>query len=383
MALILSDLFWQTQSTFMLTLAAGEAGLNRKVTWVHTIEDSKTVNFRRSGDLMITTGLTYGGEAWLKSLIQALHSRGCCGLIINEGKYIKQEDLTGEVVRLCDKLCFPLFTMPWKVDVADVLQNYCDRLLREAHRDDGITKALSRLLFHGSEGDQALAELKEYGYRMDGSYCVAVAEVDLAHSHLEKVNRTMALFEEMLQSCSLKAHLFLHGGSLVLVLSHPAADAFRSFRQRCREEGLRVGFGIQVERLREIAVSYSYACFSFSLAGKDSSGETAFAEDVYRLCFSCGNQELLHEIRQTYLGVIYDCDSKNHTELLQTLRQYLACDGNVQQVAARMFIHRNTVNFRIRKIRELTGCRLGTLDEKLRYQLALCISDYLDAYGSE
>lgn len=47
-----------------------------------------------------------------------------------------------------------------------------------------------------------------------------------------------------------------------------------------------------------------------------------------------------------------------HTELLHTLRAYLFFDQNVTETAKRLFIHRNTLLYRIRHVEELLGIKL-------------------------
>lgn len=46
-----------------------------------------------------------------------------------------------------------------------------------------------------------------------------------------------------------------------------------------------------------------------------------------------------------------------------TLRTYLECNKNVNETADKLFIHRNTLNYRIKRIKELTGLNLNNADE--------------------
>lgn len=52
-------------------------------------------------------------------------------------------------------------------------------------------------------------------------------------------------------------------------------------------------------------------------------------------------------------------------------------------VPIRMYVHRNTVNFRIKKLRELTGSNLTSLEEKMEFKMAFLIQDYLRTFHSE
>ena len=64
---------------------------------------------------------------------------------------------------------------------------------------------------------------------------------------------------------------------------------------------------------------------------------------------------------------------RHRAELLPTLREFLACSGSWNACAATMYVHVNTVRYRIRRIEELTGRDLSRLDDQVDFFLALRI----------
>jgi len=56
-----------------------------------------------------------------------------------------------------------------------------------------------------------------------------------------------------------------------------------------------------------------------------------------------------------------------------TLREFLASSGSWNACAAKMYVHVNTVRYRIRRIEELTGRDLSCLDDQVDFFLALRI----------
>ena len=69
------------------------------VSWVYISEDISTSTFLNGGELIITTGVTSGErEDWLRAFIKELIKRGTCGLILNTGRYIFEEDITDEII---------------------------------------------------------------------------------------------------------------------------------------------------------------------------------------------------------------------------------------------------------------------------------------------
>ena len=80
---------------------------------------------------------------------------------------------------------------------------------------------------------------------------------------------------------------------------------------------------------------------------------------------------VLRSFRERLLGPLLAYDDQHRAELLPTLREFLACSGSWNTCAARMYVHVNTVRYRIRRIEELTGRDLSRLDDQVDFFLAL------------
>ena len=73
------------------------------------------------------------------------------------------------------------------------------------------------------------------------------------------------------------------------------------------------------------------------------------------------------------LGPLVAYDERHRAELLPTLREFLACSGSWNACATTMYVHVNTVRYRIRRIEELTGRDLSSLGDQVDFFLALRI----------
>ena len=82
---------------------------------------------------------------------------------------------------------------------------------------------------------------------------------------------------------------------------------------------------------------------------------------------------MLQSFRERLLGPLLAYDDRHRAELLPTLREFLACSGSWNTCAAKMYVHVNTVRYRIRRIEELTGRDLSCLDDQVDFFLALRI----------
>ena len=90
---------------------------------------------------------------------------------------------------------------------------------------------------------------------------------------------------------------------------------------------------------------------------------------VYKLLMSVENKRNLAEYCNECLGKLAEYDRKNKTDYLGTLRLYLENDSSIAEVARITYVHRNTVNYKIKKIKEILGCEL-TQKDKLELMLA-------------
>jgi len=63
-------------------------------------------------------------------------------------------------------------------------------------------------------------------------------------------------------------------------------------------------------------------------------------------------------------------DERN-ADLVQTLDAYLRLQGSVNGVARELYLHRNTVRHRLRRIAKLTGADLTDADALLALRLAI------------
>ncbi|MDR1806554.1 MAG: helix-turn-helix domain-containing protein [Propionibacteriaceae bacterium] len=70
---------------------------------------------------------------------------------------------------------------------------------------------------------------------------------------------------------------------------------------------------------------------------------------------------------------LIDYDESADTHLVTTLRTWLATFGDAQAAAAQLFIHPNTLRYRLRRIAEVSGLDLTNPDERFAAELQLRI----------
>ncbi len=86
---------------------------------------------------------------------------------------------------------------------------------------------------------------------------------------------------------------------------------------------------------------------------------------------------ILEEFAQYAVGLLLEYDRKNCTNLVETLEQYFECGGNVSIAAKKMFLHRNTLIYRVEKIEGILGIDLKETQTVFEIQLGLRIVNFL------
>lgn len=95
-----------------------------------------------------------------------------------------------------------------------------------------------------------------------------------------------------------------------------------------------------------------------------------------------GSQNLVHLCNNEVIALVL-YDKKNGTNLVEVLQAYLLHERNTTETAKALFIHRNTMLYKIHKIEEIMGC--GLEDPMLRERLLFScrVLEYMTKYRKE
>lgn len=148
-----------------------------------------------------------------------------------------------------------------------------------------------------------------------------------------------------------------------------------------REYGmdLRIGVGNSRAYLDEVKNSRNEASAALRAAEVSGlKGNIFFYRDqgIYTLLSHVDDTRILDTYVEEKLGKLLQADELNDGKLSETLENYLNCSCNAKKTAEEMFLHRNTLNYRLKKIREILGCDLEKLDTCLELKLAFLIWRY-------
>lgn len=156
----------------------------------------------------------------------------------------------------------------------------------------------------------------------------------------------------------------------------------REAQENLGRKAMTVGIGRPYPGARRVSQSYREALTAVKV------GE-ALAKDAAVWYFGdLGPYRFLHELRgsqemqafhREVIGVIKSYDREHGTNLLETLACYFAHDGNLQSTAAALYVHKNTVAYRLRKIEEITGLSLRRPNDRFYLELGLRLDKMVDS----
>lgn len=136
----------------------------------------------------------------------------------------------------------------------------------------------------------------------------------------------------------------------------------------------RMGIGGAYPDLKMVGKSFKEANTALSIAKKfDRNGSIVFFEDVgiHRILAMIQNTEDIRDFCNDFLKDLKNSDPDNTNMLLETLHNYLLSDCAIKTTAQKMFLHPNTVAYRIKKIKQIIKYDLESAEFKFTYLFAL------------
>ena len=142
-----------------------------------------------------------------------------------------------------------------------------------------------------------------------------------------------------------------------------------------------VGIGTIATHLRDLAKSYKEAQIAIEV-GK------VFDTERYIINYeNLGIGRLIYQLPTTLCEMfLQEVFKKNpidalDQETLFTIYKFFENNLNVSETARKLFVHRNTLVYRLEKIKKLTGLDLREFDDAITFKVALMVKKYLTSRG--
>ena len=220
-------------------------------------------------------------------------------------------------------------------------------------------------------------------FDLDGTFQAALVSTgDL--DKMDTVERKRIAYRMQLNLANLthNGHFFYYDSYFVIIMNamreDECSEILESFAARLHtrmpERAVYIGVSDQVKGIENLHYVYKRARAAAEMAVTRKSRLQYFDRmGLYRLLYIVEDQDLLRKLSEEPLAPLLEYDREHNGEYLATLESYLRCGGSIKRMSEEMFIHRNTILYRMANIKKLLGCSLEEPEEKLAYAVACMI----------
>lgn len=140
---------------------------------------------------------------------------------------------------------------------------------------------------------------------------------------------------------------------------------------------VRVAYGTIIDELKDVSKCYKEASMALDVgrifyAHRDvlAYNELGIGRLIYQLPYS---------LCEMFLQEVFRGDALNQfdKETLATVNAFFENDLNISETARKMYLHRNTLGYRLDKIQKTTGLDVKKFDDALTFKIALMVSDHM------
>lgn len=139
-----------------------------------------------------------------------------------------------------------------------------------------------------------------------------------------------------------------------------------------------VGIGSVAKKIKEIGTSYKEAQLALLVGGIFYDEKTILSYETL------GIGRLIYQLPKTLCKLFLDEIFKDKmqeildTETISTFEKLCECSFNLSETARALFLHRNTLIYRIEKVKEATGLDLRIFEDAVIFKVAMMVKKYLE-----
>ncbi len=380
MSLTLEEVIQSTKDRYKLKLLAGERGISRITSWALVMEDKNIAQYFLGNELVVTSCLGAPKEEDLMMFVQLLVEKHAVGIVVNTGKYIFQ--IPPAILSYCDSHNLPLLTMPWEMSMNSFIRNCCMMIFENTQLDAAISKAfLQAIQTPGNYESYSMVLAKTF--HIYGTFTVITFYVppDVDRNSLE-YRRAEQRVRNVLVRMQRNGILFFYDYYDILIVNDASDEETEFLAQRIVNlyqqflsgKKISIGVGPSSADVKNVANSHRRAKAAMRMAIHLEKTRVHFSQmGFYQVLFSVDDPTILIDFSRNTLKKLLEYDKRHGSSLTDTLEAYLKYDCSVQIVSEKTFTHRNTINYRMRKIKELLDSDLESMEEKFTYLMAFYI----------
>ena len=140
---------------------------------------------------------------------------------------------------------------------------------------------------------------------------------------------------------------------------------------------VRVAYGTVVQELKDVSKSYKEAMMALEV------GKIFYVEKKVNSYGSLGIGRLIYQLPANLCKIFIDeIFGENDPgtfdeEIISTINKFFENNLNVSETSRQLFVHRNTLEYRVEKLQKSTGLDVRTFDDALTFKIAMMVYNYM------
>lgn len=246
--------------------------------------------------------------------------------------------------------------------------------LRSSSSTSGLTEVYRRVLRQELSGTELISRANEHHIALDGNRCVMIFQLEQA----EKTS-AYAVLGELIPVSDGDVLVEMNRHTVALIKDMNGMDGpeelfqfAQAVQETVMEEAvatLIVGIGEEKHTLAQLGESYAEARRAMEVGHVFNPGQSIHV--FRRLMLERFLMNVSREEGQHYHSLLFNRKTAKlfNEEMLQTIDMFFCKDLNLSDTARQLFIHRNTLVYRLDKVQRLTGLDLRHFDDAVTFKI--------------
>ena len=368
-------------------IVAGESGQGNKVNGIAMLEAPDSIQWILENDLVLTNAYFLNSATdKIEDILHLLSEKGCAGMAIKFKRYMSSApDI---MLKLGDRLSFPIVSLPYDAVPTEMIKNVVYEIIQDAFpKSEASFKDtfIKELLFSDFDRDAVARKAQIVGWARD--YCPVVL---LIWPHDKR--RLSEIHDICLQNDSDSCNSYLmHDNYIITVVdstkSENRLELASEVAQKlkwdilcmCNYNDFHIGIGRCCDDLANLSNSYYEAktAMEISYFNGDTKIICKFEElGIGRILFDIKNRTELKLFYDETVGRIVKFDNEHKTEYFKTIETFMDKGCSIKHTAEVMYVHSNTIRYRLDKVRELIGIDFANETNRLNFMVGIMIEKF-------
>lgn len=381
-----------------LKYIGGMSGMGVPVRAVHYIEDFGYLDSVKKHTLVITAGLQHRSEPEIEHFFEMLHLKESAGIIVyrtREGILPHSERL----LQLAEHFSVPVFSMPHEIPLSDITETITEELFQSRKMKKSMEAFLLSLMSgEFKTGEDAFVCAYISGYLKKESFVCAIIkfdslldDFDYEHFKNETDKLICGTANKFFRNIP---YIFSHGEVVMMIplfndegyefADKIVLDITLDFYKNNLSGLASLGVSKHHRDLMEFKEAFVYAKRISDLAFfLNKKRLTPQEKGIFSMFMEVKETKTLENMFNSVLGPLAEYDRANQTALLDTLFSFVEENFNTSATSAALFIHSNTLRYRLDKIQDILQIKLRDPMSVYYVNLAVMVFKYLDFLRSE